>query len=265
MKLLRIVDKSEPSNPLKVSVFRKEMRKTEPHKHNNYMELIFLSEGSGNHFIDQYRYEIQPPTIFLVRKEQVHYWDLTAEPEGFVLILKNEFLERSTDGALKLWLTRVSSHSCLQINNTVSIELLFRLLASETSFPVQEGLLKALLAKAMEVSVPESNNIPKSADLLSAYRELLCNNSELRNNVAHYAMLLHTTPQNLNTVCRKAVGLSASNVLSGFIIAEAKRLLLYTDNPVADIAYSLGFKDASHFVKYFKRYTQYTPAVFRRQ
>ncbi len=35
---------------------------------------------------------------------------------------------------------------------------------------------------------------------------------------------------------------------------EAKRLLLYTNNTVSEIAFAIEFTDPSHFVKYLKKY-----------
>jgi hypothetical protein len=29
-----------------------------------------------------------PESVFFVRKEQIHYWELDSEPEGYVVILK---------------------------------------------------------------------------------------------------------------------------------------------------------------------------------
>ncbi len=100
---LSIKDKSDNSLFMKASAFRKNTRKTEPHKHNSYFEIIYLSAGKGYHFIDNKTYEVHPPVLFFVRKEQVHHWDLTAdpEPEGFVVILKKTFFEQSLDGELK--------------------------------------------------------------------------------------------------------------------------------------------------------------------
>jgi AraC-like DNA-binding protein len=56
---------------------------------------------------------------------------------------------------------------------------------------------------------------------------------------------------------------SSTEVLAGFITSEAKRLLLYTNNTVSQIAGTLDFLDASHFIKYFKRITGQTPQSFR--
>jgi AraC-like DNA-binding protein len=101
--------------------------------------------------------------------------------------------------------------------------------------------------------------------LFQQYIELLSQSSNLRNHVAHYAELLNTTPQNLNAICRKEVNQTAAQVLSTHLINEAKRQLIYTDNRVSEIAFHLDFVDASHFVKYFKRHTGFTPMVFRSQ
>jgi AraC family transcriptional activator of pobA len=86
----------------------------------------------------------------------------------------------------------------------------------------------------------------------------------LKNNVNFYAEHLNTTPQNLNAICRKEYGRSASNIIADHIIKEVKRLLLYTNGTISEIAFSLGFKDSSHFTKYFKRYTGETPKQFKK-
>ena len=99
--------------------------------------------------------------------------------------------------------------------------------------------------------------------LFHSFRELLSQSAEIKNNVAYYAGRLNTTPQNLNTACRKAVNQSAAEVLAEHIINEAKRLLIYTDNTVSEISFNLDFNDPSHFVKYFKRHTMQTPKAFR--
>jgi len=61
----------------------------------------------------------------------------------------------------------------------------------------------------------------------------------------------------------RAINQSATEVLAGFIVSEAKRLLLYTSNTISEIAFKLEFIDASHFIKYFKRTTGQTPQAFR--
>ncbi len=266
---ITIKDKTEDADLIKIAPFRKKSKKTEPHKHNNYFEIIFLSKGGGFHTIDNEKYAVDPPVIFFVRKEQVHFWELTSDPDGFVLILKRAFFDLSLDKELKNLISKISDVSCLQLKRYENIERYFMLLNTEYLCDNQykktiiEGLLKALLAKI--ASIPKSLPIPfkSKSGTYNAFRELLNDTDPLKNNVAYYAEKLNTTPQNLNNVCQNATGLSARKVISEYIISEAKRLLIYTSLSVSEIAFNLNFNDPSHFVKYFKRYAGITPLTFR--
>ncbi|WP_406843456.1 helix-turn-helix domain-containing protein [Flavobacterium soyae] len=263
-KSITIKNKIETAELIKVSPFRKEIRKTKPHKHNNYFEVIYLLKGNGTHTIDYIQYPIDVPAIFFVRKEQVHHWDLDSVPEGYVLLLKKGFVERSLDSELKNLLSQVSALSCLNLKQNNTVETFFQLLITEDDFTVTEGILKALLAKIINTALPLATNKVKTSDVILLFRELLSNTSDLHNNVSYYAEKLNTTPQNLNAVSRKVLNLSASEIIAEHIISEAKRLLIYTINTVSEIAYNLNFNDASHFIKYFKRHTGTTPQVFRK-
>lgn len=184
-------------------------------------------------------------------------------PDGFVLLLKKEFIDRSMDSELKSLLSRLSAWSCIHLQETGSIDTLFQLLTAEKDFTVTEGLLKALFAKILIATKPLTSKTSKTDDMIAVFRELLDRTNDLRNNVAHYAEKLHTTPQNLNAICRKTLDRSAAQVIAEHIISEAKRRLIYTVASVSEIAYSLNFNDTSHFVKYFKRHTGLTPQTFR--
>jgi AraC family transcriptional activator of pobA len=131
------------------------------------------------------------------------------------------------------------------------------------NYQVIEGLLKALLAKFLETPIISSSKI-KCNSIYQELISLLGKENELTNKVSHYAKLLNTSPQNLNVICRKETGQSSAEVISNYIINEAKRLLLYTDLTVSEIAGKLDFKDNSHFTKYFKRNVGDTPIAFRK-
>src|SRR5690606_15113601 len=128
MKTIDIKTKIEPHRYLKIAEFRKHIRTTTPHKHNSYVEFVFLTAGSGTHTIDGISFRVTPPILFTIRKEQVHHWELTGEPEGYVLILKKQYIENSRDKALHELLTKASAHACLQIDSSNNLSQFFRLL-----------------------------------------------------------------------------------------------------------------------------------------
>jgi len=264
-----IKDKSEKGKLIKAAPFKKDIRKTVPHKHHNYFEIIYLSEGSGYHYIDNYQYKVEPPVMFFVRKEQVHYWELTKEPEGYVVIVKKAFIEKTLDNELKSLFAKVSGLSSLSVSDNQTIEQLLELLCkenntqSEQTFTISEGLLKALISKVLEVAKPTLKETEPKSDLYNSFLNLLHSGKLLKNKVSYYAELLNTSPQNLNAVCRKSANQSATEVLGEFIVSEAKRLLIYTSKTVSEVSYELDFSDSSHFVKYFKKATRQTPQQFR--
>ncbi|MGN6291305.1 MAG: helix-turn-helix domain-containing protein [Chitinophagaceae bacterium] len=264
-----IKDKSQPNADFTITPFKKGIRKTQPHKHNNYFEIIYLSGGVGFHTIDSRKFAISVPIIFFIRREQIHFFDLEGEPEGFVAIIKKGFIQKSLDNELKRLLEKLNNQNCLFLKDDSIIQPVFQLLAqeytinNEHSFHVIEGLLKALLAKILDLALPTASLSEMKSDLYQSFLELLQGDSVVRNSVQYYAGQLNTSPQNLNAACRKASDQSASGVLAEFITREAKRLLIYTSRTISQIAFALGFVDASHFVKYFKRITGQTPQVFR--
>lgn len=124
-------------------------------------------------------------------------------------------------------------------------------------------MLKTLLAKMLQESDFVSTFIPPAETWHQKLRQLLAQEKSLKNKVSHYADILNTSPQNLNASCRKESNRTAAEVLSEFIINEAKRLLLYTTLNISEISFKLNFSDNSHFTKYFKRYAGQTPTEFR--
>lgn len=264
---IEIRDKTEQADTIKITPFKKDTRKTTPHRHNNYLEIIYLSKGTGIHTIDLRHFEIQPPVVFIIRKEQIHWWNIVDEPEGYVLLIKKAFADTSADREIKQLIAHISKATLITVEDTRSIEPLLYLLEKEYqrkplfNSVLLEGLLKALFATLLQWEKPLP--LPKgNPTLVQQYHDLLTQ-SILRNNVAYYAQLLNTTPQNLNAACRRAENRPAAEILAGYITGEAKRLLLYTGLTVSEISDKLNFKDNSHFTKFFRRHTGTTPGRFR--
>ena len=101
------------------------------HVHNNYFEIIYLSKGSGSHYIDSRKYSVKPPIFFFIRKQQVHHWELKEFLEGFVIIVKKSFVEITLDGELKSLFTKISNQNVLQVTDSSTIHKIFELLTTE--------------------------------------------------------------------------------------------------------------------------------------
>jgi transcriptional regulator GlxA family with amidase domain len=81
--------------------------------------------------------------------------------------------------------------------------------------------------------------------------------------VTDYARMLHVSADHLNRVIKFHSQKTAHELIDEMILTEAKAHLLHTELSVAEIAYQLEFSDPSHFNKFFKKLTDYTPLQYR--
>ncbi|MBL1221882.1 helix-turn-helix transcriptional regulator [Chryseobacterium sp. L7] len=85
-----------------------------------------------------------------------------------------------------------------------------------------------------------------------------------KHNVAEYAELLHIAPKTLTHKFKNLNLESPNQLIINRILLEAKRLLFYTDKPVKEIAYDLGYEDPAYFNRLFSNKTGNTPYNFKK-
>ncbi|MCM3362320.1 AraC family transcriptional regulator [Niallia sp. Sow4_A1] len=82
--------------------------------------------------------------------------------------------------------------------------------------------------------------------------------------ISEIAGRLFISPQYLNKLFRRFVGISVYQYVLAYRIKKAKEILVTKrDVKIKDITFLTGFNDTSHFVATFKKETGYTPKEFR--
>ncbi len=262
--------KLESDMTFKISRFKEVIKRTKPHKHSGYYELIFIMEGEGFHTIDTVTHTISAPEFYMLSAGQLHCWQFTAIPKGFVILLKEEEFDKISESNSLHLLAELKSITQLSLNNKDSFIAILEDMylaykeCNDYSTIIIHGLLTALFAKLLSLS-KIANQKPRVATskIYEDFITLVSNDVRKSHKVNEYASALNTTPQNLNALCRKYSGKSASEIVVTQLILEAKRYILHSDNTIFEIAETLGFEDVSNFVKYFKRYEKITPKQFR--
>ena len=69
----------------------------------------------------------------------------------------------------------------------------------------------------------------------------------------------------LGRLCRHALGMSTSAYIEATRMTEAARLLAFTQMPIAEVGYRLGFTDPSYFTRRFHKAREQTPTDYRDQ
>lgn len=98
--------------------------------------------------------------------------------------------------------------------------------------------------------------------ITSNFKRLITHETHL-NLPSYFANELNITTAHLNDCVKKTTGQTVSYWLKKSILDEAKRLLYYTNKPVKEIAFNLGFEDHTYFSRMFKKLTYQTPLQFR--
>lgn len=78
-----------------------------------------------------------------------------------------------------------------------------------------------------------------------------------------FAGQLNVHVNHLNRAVKATTNKTTSQIIGERIIQESKILLKHSDWNVAEIAYALGFREATHFNNFFKKHVQLSPLKFR--
>lgn len=249
-----------------------------PHRHNYYEILLFKGNG-GLHEIDFKPYPVQENSLHFVSPEQVHLLRRDKDVTGFVISFTHEFLIADNGGESfidsfpffnnpyatpVIKLNEKAQHKVFEIINNMKVEH-----ASDNTDKAEAlfSYLSILLITARRLYSPEASSgatLPMRHELTFKFKKLVDANFREHKSVAAYANLLHITAGHLNDTVQKDIGKTASEVIYGRIILEAKRLLYHSPKSVKEIAVYLNYDDPSYFTRFFKTHTQFTPEEFRK-
>jgi len=266
---IEIKNKLDEGLTFKISRFKEQIKRTRPHKHDDYFELIFLSEGEGFHCIESEKYMVDVPDFYFLRPSQLHYWQFTSVPRGYVILInEGEFNPIREIDLLEL-LQKFHDIQRLRLKSEefpdFFLNAIHKEFVSNSKYAreIIHGLLKALLGKLLQLTDGKSNNNILLQSIYDKFQTLLIKECPRLHKVYEYADLLNITPHALNSICKKHTSKNASEIIISQVIIEAKRYILHTDNTINEIAEILYFTDTSNFVKFFKKHEGVTPIKFR--
>ena len=95
------------------------------------------------------------------------------------------------------------------------------------------------------------------------FRDLITKHFRTERSVQYYADKLSLTTRSLNSVCQKATGQNAKNIIDHYTIVELQVALMYTHKTFQELVGEYHFPDQSYLNRYFKRHTGYSLSEFR--
>ena len=106
--------------------------------------------------------------------------------------------------------------------------------------------------------------ISESKDkLFYEFRVLLSENFRTDRSVQFYADKMRISTRHLNSVCQRASGQNAKEIIDHYTIIELQVALMYTHKSFQELVNDFNFPDQSYLNRYFKRHTGYSMSEFR--
>ncbi len=127
---------------------------------------------------------------------------------------------------------------------------------------LKRWIIKCTRLAREQMDAVEEEKTPE-VDLIRSYSALVDKHFKQWHKVADYADQLFRSPKTLSNLFRKYGLQSPSEVIQERILLEAKRMLIYTDQSVKEIAFELGFDEPSAFSRYFTKRAGKSPRQFR--
>jgi AraC-type DNA-binding domain-containing proteins len=103
----------------------------------------------------------------------------------------------------------------------------------------------------------------KEVDIVREFHFLVEQHFKTSHTVKEYADLLNRSAKTLANIFSQVSDKSPLQIIHERKHLEAKRMLRYTDKPVKEIAYELGFEDIQTFSRFFKKLEKISPTEFK--
>jgi AraC-like DNA-binding protein len=245
-----------------------------PHR-NNFYKLILVKQGDSRHWVDMVPYTVKPNAFYFSSPHQVILKEDTPGNDVVSICFTEEFLrinENSMLRQLPIIQNLYGGHELLLSDADMDFinDIVQKLLAEYN----HEGgwrnsmlfaYLQVLLIYLSRLYTEQFSNDTASPnrELLKKFNVLILENFTRYHDVASYAGMVNLSAGHFSEIIKEQSGKTAIQHIHDRLLLEAKRMLFHTDNSVKEIAYQLGFEDASYFNRFFKRLTLATPSVYR--
>lgn len=256
---------------------RNKDKASKPHRHSFYQILWF--KNSGNHYIDYEVVKHPANTLFLIHKNQVHYFCKDSINEGYLIHFNAVFISNLSLELLSRFTISIFNEigdAFISLNQTDSnlIEKVFDTLFIELNEEKENYAqiithqfisllyqIERLKKKSMPFKVDSNSDFSK----IVMFKQTIVENLDQNIGIQEYSNRLGLSSKKLTALTKQYTTLTPANLIKEIKILEAKRMLSNQDISIKEVAYSLGFDQPTYFTKFFKKEVNITPKQFQEQ
>ena len=238
------------------------------HVHDEDTECVLVVNGAGHLHIGEHIVPIHAGCICIVPRMMMHYYSSTDDDPMEYYVIEVDTVEREVP--ITKWL--LAPHARVfraeqyaghfqfildAISNQVAKK---HHIAGEDLQTAVYTLLSWLQNRSLKIK--EENYTEENFELHDVLLHIAGHFPEPIT-LEELCEIHGTSPASLNRSFNRFCGMSPVNYLIYFRIVQSLRLLQYTNLPIAEISYLVGYQNQTHFSRLFDRHIGKTPAAFR--
>ncbi len=255
------------------------LRLSKPHR-NAFFQILIIEQGQGRVMVDFQEYEIKSPTICFIFPQQICSF---AFDEGLIgeavmfdhtifcsEILATELKEYNINLHKRVNVINYQPNNIAQFNEIISIkEHIKRIEEPYNNIrKIQiKFLTKIIILKSIDSTASESFKgvKDKELELFMEFRRIVDSDFRHERRVQIYCDRLGVSAKRLNLLCKRYGNNTALELIHERLSLEIKKLLIYEELPLKEIAYSLGFDSQSALNKYVGQKYGCTPTELKKR
>lgn len=251
-----------------------------------YFSFLFVKNAHGKYTTDDSTFTTVPGTIYFTNPGHFKSFEWRSIEDVTLITFTEAFLKKNVHHDVfqefPFLLSETVSPRVLAPDAFKEFELLYEQIDKEfhgrSSYKqkIIGNLFVILLLKIKEYFWSDYNPIYEGnrssqivktfrRNLEAHYRQLVQGKANKVYRVQEYASLQGLHPNYLSNVIKSKTGKTVSIWIMEKTITEAKSLLQNSSLSIKEIAYLLGFAEATHLSNYFKKNTGTTPALYRKE
>ncbi|MCL6606058.1 MAG: AraC family transcriptional regulator [Paenibacillus sp.] len=247
------------------------------HRHD-FLEISYVSEGSGTHIMGESSLPVNQGDIFWLPVGTSHVFRPASLSRQQPLIVYNCILSieavvstlKSFPGGEPL-LAMLSNQEFRHYKDPYGefqrmfqrLHYEYNTIRSGREIAIYTDVIQLLLFLHRLDAEPQDGAAPLSIRLEAVLNELHAR-FHSRITVKEMALKTGVSQRQFLRLFSRQTGMTMSDYLQAIRISEACELLRTTDRKVSDIASAVGYQDISHFYAIFKKKTGVAPRSFRR-
>ena len=245
--------------------------KSEDAHFHDFEELIIVTEGSLEHYIDFQVEVISAPSVSYVSMGKMHRVVEHDDLRGWVINYQSEFIPDSQLNFYSNFFTAtnipISPNACtsrfISLCKIIETEYKQEYPDLSTIRYLTTGLISMIEAERKRNIHVENTLKTSQIATFTNFLRILEENYRRDEGVTFYAEKMNMSERNLNIICKNNFQKSVSEIIETRKLIEAKNQLIHTDKSVSEIGYDLGYNEKSYFSRVFHNKLSITPTQFR--